>query len=128
QALDGWGLLEGGGAVRSTDLDADPPEEVVLLVIDVANVTATGAPGLLAVFGCDDAGWHLVHSSGDVGQAATPALVALDDLNGEPGFELLYRLRACGAHTCMLWPVLIGFLPDDQTVGPLLEVAFEAGV
>ncbi|MPZ99895.1 MAG: hypothetical protein GEU80_11295 [Dehalococcoidia bacterium] len=128
QAADRWGFLDGGGQVRAVDLDGDASDEVVVVAIDAANASATGAPGAVAVYACDDAGWHVVHSSADAGVEGTPELVALDDLNGEPGVEVLYQLRTCGAHTCTLLPVLLGYRPDDQVSGPLFTPPFEVGV
>lgn len=98
-ALYDAGIASQPVAVAAEDLTGDGKREVVVALVD-PTVQAIAPPGRLLIYVCRSGAYELAldQESGD--QRGSPHLWYVQDLDAEPGAEVVVSEPLCGAHTC----------------------------
>lgn len=98
--LKAWGALRHVTHLLRADVDDDGEGEFLILLVDPTAEYVTEVPGDLLVIDMDGQEYHLSYQAASDRVITDPALLEVDDLNGDGHTELAFASTGCGAHTC----------------------------
>jgi hypothetical protein len=100
--LEGWEALQHVSDLLRVDVDDDGVGEFVAVVVDPSEEYGINLRGDLLVVDKDGEDFTLVYSAAGDSTLTDPALLEVDDLNGDGHTEIAYSSTSCGAHTCYI--------------------------
>jgi hypothetical protein len=100
ETLRSWQALEHVTHLLRADVDDDGVGELLLVIVDRSLEYGINLPGDFLVVDIDGGDYSLAHSGGAQSPLLDPALLEVDDLNGDGHTELAFSSTSCGAHTC----------------------------
>jgi tetratricopeptide (TPR) repeat protein len=95
-----WGALRHVTDLLRVDLDDDGLGELLMVVVDPSPEYGINVRGDLLVVDRTDEKFELAYSAAEGSILLDPALMEVDDLNGDGLTEMAFSFTECGAHTC----------------------------
>ncbi len=118
-----WGAITaaGGSVQADTDLTGDGIPEILLNIFDPTryNAEAILNSGQLLIYGCDNGGYRLLHSSPSNPGVALPVLHRVGDMNADVVAEIVYDTQSCSAAYCTREGVILTWRPVVGVFEPL---------
>jgi hypothetical protein len=108
EMLEAWGALRHVTHLLRVDVDDDGQGEFVMTLVDPTVEYVTEIPGDLLVIDIDGEEYRLSYQAATDRVISDPALLEVDDVNGDGHTELAFSSTACGAHTCTTTVYIVG--------------------
>jgi tetratricopeptide (TPR) repeat protein len=108
EMLESWGALRHATHLLRVDVDDDGQGEFLITLVDPTAEYVTEIPGDLLVIDIDGEEYRLSYQAASDRVVSDPALLEVDDLNGDGHTELAFSSTACGAHTCTTTAYIVG--------------------
>jgi hypothetical protein len=100
EGLEGWQALRHVTDLLRADVDDDGKGEFLLVLVAPSAEYATVIPGDLLAIDIDGQEYRLAYQAASDRVIMDPALLEVEDLNGDGYTELAFASTGCGAHTC----------------------------
>jgi tetratricopeptide (TPR) repeat protein len=98
--IEKWEALRHVTDLLRVDVDDDGRGELVMVVVDPSPDYGVNLRGDVLVVDKDEQRYSLAYSAAGESLLLDPALIEIDDLNGEGHTEIAFSSTSCGAHTC----------------------------
>lgn len=98
--LENWEALRRVTDLLRVDVNDDGLGELVMVVVDPSPDYGINLRGDVLVVDKDEQRYSLAYSAAGESLLPDPALIEIDDLNGDGRTEMAYSSTSCGAHTC----------------------------
>ena len=98
--LEKWQALRRVTDLLRVDVDDDSAGELVMVVVDPSPDYGVNLRGDVLVVDKDEQLYSLAYSAAGESLLLDPALIEIDDLNGDGHTEMAFSSTSCGAHTC----------------------------
>jgi hypothetical protein len=98
--LEEWDALRHVTDLLRVDVDDDGAGELVMVVVDPSPDCGVNLRGDVLVVDQDEHRYSLAYSASGESLLLDPALMEIDDLNGDGHTEVAFSSTSCGAHTC----------------------------
>ncbi len=108
EMLKSWGTLRHVTHLLRVDADDDGQGEFLITMVDPTAEYVTEIPGDLLVIDVDGEEYRLSYQAASDRVVSDPALLEVDDLNGDGHTELAFSSTSCGAHTCTTTVYIVG--------------------
>jgi hypothetical protein len=95
-----WGALRHVTDLLRVDVDDDGDGELLIVLVDPSPEYGINQRGDLLVVDRKGRGFDLAYSAAGDFAFLDPALIEVDDLNGDGLTEMAFSFTECGAHTC----------------------------
>jgi tetratricopeptide (TPR) repeat protein len=95
-----WGALRHVTDLLRVDVDDDGLGELLMVVVDPSPEYGLNLRGDLIVLDRTDEVFEVAYSAAAENILLDPALMEVDDLNGDGLTEMAFSFTECGAHTC----------------------------
>jgi len=98
--LEKWDGLRHVTDLLRVDVDNDGDGELVMVVVDPSPDYGVDLRGDIFVVDKEEQEYSLAYSAAGDSLLLDPALIEIDDLNGDGHTEMAFSSTTCGAHTC----------------------------
>jgi hypothetical protein len=98
--LENWEALRHVTDLLRVDVDDDGVGELVMVVVHPSPDYGISLRGDVLVMDQDEQRYSLAYSAAAQSILLDPALIDIDDLNGDGYTEMAFSSTSCGAHTC----------------------------
>ncbi len=98
--LTGWGALRHVTDLLRVDVDDDGAGELLMVLVEPSPEYDINQRGDLLILDRKGRGFDLAFSAAGESILLDPALLEVDDLNGDGLTEVAFSFTECGAHTC----------------------------
>jgi len=95
-----WGALRHVTDLLRVDVDDDGLGELLIVLVEPSPEYGINLRGDLLVLDRKDEMFELAYSAAGDSILLDPALIEVDDLNGDGQTEMAFSFTECGAHTC----------------------------
>ncbi len=95
-----WGALRHATDLLRIDVDDDGAGELLMVIVDPSPEYGINPAGDVLVVGLQKKRFEVLYSAAGGSVLLDPALIEVDDLNGDGHTEIAYSSTSCGAHTC----------------------------
>ena len=106
--LEKWEALRHVIDLLRVDVDDDGAGELVMVVVDPSPDYGVDLRGDILVVDQDEQRYSLAYSAAGESLMFDPALIEIDDLNGDGYTEMAFSSTTCGAHTCFTTVYIVG--------------------
>jgi tetratricopeptide (TPR) repeat protein len=98
--LEKWEALRHVTDLLRVDVNDDGAGELVMVVVDPSPDYGINLRGDVLVVDKDEQRYSVAYSAAGESLLLDPALIEIDDLNGDGHTEMAFSSTSCGAHTC----------------------------
>lgn len=98
--LEGWEALANVTDLLRVDVDDDGEGELLLIIVGPSEEHVVNRTGDLLVIDIHAEKYELAYQATKDSLLTDPALLEVDDVNGDGHTELAFTSTSCGAHTC----------------------------
>jgi tetratricopeptide (TPR) repeat protein len=98
--LQNWKALQHVTDLLRVDVDDDGLGELVMVLVDASPDYGVDLRGDILVVDKGQKGYRVAYTAAGESLLFDPALIEIDDLNGDGHTEMAYSSTSCGAHTC----------------------------